>query len=1048
MPWEAKEGSAILKSPNSQGMSRDQIRSIYDAKNRYLVDRSPRFSPNLAANTSGNYEQFIRGLWNFLAYLGRYEEMIMLLPHVPQMPDDVVPSITPDTICEFVYHRFQLPNSPLKRKGDPDGVQAKDCKGKPMDCEGIVRNIEWFDSLFAAITYIHQKAFKGNQYVPPCQQCMAKAGQELCEAHQDRGKTKVHYTRSQGNPILCRQVDELKGWLSRVSTERKYKASKRSPFLPDDIKQFHRTLDRNNFDIGQLSLYTALLLSIQVAGRWDGYSNIDVDNNINDTHQHWIVQDNRILSYALRIKEKTDNDYVTYRVHFQDTVPEFCWARHILILNHCSGISSGYLFPNSQQLDDACAKLRSGSTEGFHATRSIDYSAFIKYINYNRQFCKGSEKANFGPHSPRPTKYLFDFLGGADIYLAAKTARHKSFSIAVKYLDDSQSIRDIVNEHPILREMHKVPPYRDTIISGNGENVERALMALPNRTRDVQTLSQLGTLFVKHMLGVSPESAHYRDAAYLLKRSYGMSLANVATTGEDMHVQQIKALVPEAQQYALLQSYDNVTQAAQKDAQMEKRTALEEQDRLVRVQAKAEAREQQERWQLQQTEQIERWQQRKLDTLQEQYREKMSRMYEQTVEAKANLERKQKRLQGQLEDLRNQQREVELKQGLATNEAVQKWWTETRQKLNVTCLPQVLPTLPFEAPAGTATAVRDSPSQEGPPRQGLLPGERSQAGEARPSTSPKTTGHKGREVPAAAAQVQAITEASPKTTGEKEEEMGVSQIEVIPPGSPKTTGEKEQNSGQEEWESPASNVRPVPIEHEQLVPEAEGVTPSPTTANLGNAKRKLHHNPYAKKALNMIPANQGQTTTVVPQIQIPIHSGTLLEVIAVPGRDTSAYIRATTLEKVRRSKGREKAAVVAELMLEMGELVLDASKTARECYEAGKKQLYDSLHLKAEKNKLQSWVTRVLRPLEHHFFVCSRADKITFLQAVKGNFTTLEFAKTIQCQPCLEAALAASNSAKTNAKKANKTMEMLQGSEKRRKATNEREGGSNKRRKT
>ena len=56
------------------------------ANNQHIVmDRSPRFKDKaIAANTVTIYEQALASLWNFLALLGDYQSMIILLPHPPR----------------------------------------------------------------------------------------------------------------------------------------------------------------------------------------------------------------------------------------------------------------------------------------------------------------------------------------------------------------------------------------------------------------------------------------------------------------------------------------------------------------------------------------------------------------------------------------------------------------------------------------------------------------------------------------------------------------------------------------------------------------------------------------------------------------------------------------------------------------------------------------------------------------------------------------------------------------------------------------------------
>lgn len=210
--------------------------------NIYIRTSSPRFASTIRPNTAKNYEQHFRSLWHFLAYLGAYDQMIMLLPNVPQLEDNVVPSINPETIKEFVLHRYNEPGSQLFKGGDETLGPLTDCFGIPIMCEGSVNNYKWFDSALAAISYVHKKAKKEEAFKPSCAACCSLLGEEPCPAHRGGGKTRIHYARTKGDPIESMTIKELRKWLEEESKRRKYKVSRRSPFLPHDFTLFHANL--------------------------------------------------------------------------------------------------------------------------------------------------------------------------------------------------------------------------------------------------------------------------------------------------------------------------------------------------------------------------------------------------------------------------------------------------------------------------------------------------------------------------------------------------------------------------------------------------------------------------------------------------------------------------------------------------------------------------------------------------------------------------------------------------------------------------------------
>ncbi len=246
IPEDCKYGKEKmkLKSLLALGKSPEEIKEYHRDNHNIYIGRSPRFSRNISAATCRNYEQVCRGFWNYLAIVGRYDEMIMLLPHPPKLQDDAVPSISPTSIKEYVLHRYSEPFSILWKNGDETNGPVKDINGCEVRCEGTVKNYEWFDTIFAAVKYVHIIAGKNGGYQESCPACLALNGDDPCEPHQGNGKTRIHYARSKGDPTFSFVISELRKWLELENKRREYKPNRRSPFLPDDFTKFHSELQR------------------------------------------------------------------------------------------------------------------------------------------------------------------------------------------------------------------------------------------------------------------------------------------------------------------------------------------------------------------------------------------------------------------------------------------------------------------------------------------------------------------------------------------------------------------------------------------------------------------------------------------------------------------------------------------------------------------------------------------------------------------------------------------------------------------------------------
>jgi hypothetical protein len=252
LPLKTTAAQEKMKTKKLAGKSDEEKLKYYrELHNVYIAPHSPRFSRNLAAATARNYEQAFRALWNFLAFKGSYDEMIILLPNPPCLDDNVLPSISPSTLKEYIIHRYSEAFSNLHTEGDSTRPKLLDCMGKEMLCEGTTKNYKWFDSVLAAVHYVHKKAKKEERYKAPCPECLrlsgtgpstAADGLDPCPAHCGNGKTRVHYLRSKGDPTQSLLIEELRKWLEEESKRREYKPNRRSPFLPHDFTTLQQNL--------------------------------------------------------------------------------------------------------------------------------------------------------------------------------------------------------------------------------------------------------------------------------------------------------------------------------------------------------------------------------------------------------------------------------------------------------------------------------------------------------------------------------------------------------------------------------------------------------------------------------------------------------------------------------------------------------------------------------------------------------------------------------------------------------------------------------------
>jgi hypothetical protein len=103
-----------------------------------IVADSPRFTGgSLSPNTKTNYEKQISKFWYFLAIVGDYESMLMLLAQELSF----TPSINSKNIKSFCDHRFLLSRQSLLNPGTTQPLL--DIEREAILAEGTTKNYKW-----------------------------------------------------------------------------------------------------------------------------------------------------------------------------------------------------------------------------------------------------------------------------------------------------------------------------------------------------------------------------------------------------------------------------------------------------------------------------------------------------------------------------------------------------------------------------------------------------------------------------------------------------------------------------------------------------------------------------------------------------------------------------------------------------------------------------------------------------------------------------------------------------------------------------------------
>jgi hypothetical protein len=152
----------LLTSVHHKDQPLNEIADHVLNQNHSVVGSSPRFCKGaVSVNYQSSMESSLRNLWNFLAMIGAYQYMLILLPHPPAQ----CCSLSTQSLKAYVLHKFNVHYTPLYKSWDLGGEAAEDLYHRPMKCEGTVRNKDGFDTLLAALTHLHDKHAK--KYIPP-----------------------------------------------------------------------------------------------------------------------------------------------------------------------------------------------------------------------------------------------------------------------------------------------------------------------------------------------------------------------------------------------------------------------------------------------------------------------------------------------------------------------------------------------------------------------------------------------------------------------------------------------------------------------------------------------------------------------------------------------------------------------------------------------------------------------------------------------------------------------------------------------------------------
>jgi len=520
----------------TEAQREDEI--IGDIRDRLhvLLTESPRFG-NRAPSTQYNYENFLSHFWRFLIIVGRIDELFIFFSHPPGgVGGHKCPSVSPESIVQYIHHIHQQPRSIVTINGHPNGEPLRDTKGRTVRAEGTTQNSKWIDSFVSAVRIIHAGNGITGDYQAQCDGCFAahqQGSHTACAYHTGQ---RQHYYHS-GLPTEAGIVMEAKVWMRAEMERRGYVADSKTPFLPSDIENIQLYMAGNGFRPLVLQFFSLMRLAQTCGGlRFDHAHEMTVEN-IEDCHLNWDILTHAVDCIALKVKEKTDTQWYIYKLGFNDHAPEQCTLRHLLTHLHCTQIVEGPIFPIHYELTEAI------ETAGeFTTTTPVPYQHFGDFLRDMHQLmATAGELADWGPHSCRSTFYLLSVCGGGEIHDIMRNARHVDLATAMKYYKDAKHLKELILRHPNLRARQRVAPFQDALVWASGCTSARVSMMIENR-RSINKIQDVCKLYVERMLNVDPSDPNYRNPQFLLQRSYALNFAQI--TPQDHFVQHCHNLLP------------------------------------------------------------------------------------------------------------------------------------------------------------------------------------------------------------------------------------------------------------------------------------------------------------------------------------------------------------------------------------------------------------------------------------------------------------------------------------------------------------------------
>jgi hypothetical protein len=547
---------------------------------------SKRFCPLVRPSTGNKYEAYMRQLYNFLAIIGDYQSMLILLEYPPSNP----PPMNPRSILLFVYHRMEFPGTPLyndheQSKSDP----LKDVFGQQVLSEGSCRSKSGLSHIFPVIKTLHQSFKQGGTYMHPCEECRALFQVRIkegitskfiyCKHHQVQ-PPHAGIIFGFGNPVSSQTGGVARVVMTGLQKKSGHIETTRDSILPPEVKGLWKVFLATGFKDDDFMRYTMLLQAITLGNRTIGLLGTTMAS-FNDHLEYGTNSiEFGIQSVGVSVQEKQEQEKTVYSIKFKDDHPWFCFLRHFLIYIWCFRSEAGlhpdavpcsyttdekgdivvpepdlateivYPLPMSAFLQKDIklnpVVIRKDDTEtekrvkelivGKYCDRDFACKAQGQHLwcfkaLYSNGIINATDNVNLGNHSTRKSCYFWAITMGGDLALVKEHVRHRTDQCEALYRGDSCTMQRLISEDPELARQMDTFPFEASIISHKQANYLRlqkfkTTQPLPH----VSSIQCLAAYFVKEMLHVSPDHKQAKDPLFLLKIAYSRKFGPSSVT--------------------------------------------------------------------------------------------------------------------------------------------------------------------------------------------------------------------------------------------------------------------------------------------------------------------------------------------------------------------------------------------------------------------------------------------------------------------------------------------------------------------------------------